>query len=138
MYKGNTVVGNENKGVRKGNKVMRKENTFGDHYLVELIGCDPEVIKFLESTREVFLRCVKESRATYIGDVFHQFEPYGVSGVVLIAESHMSFHTWPEANYVGVDIFTCGLEMDPEVAINVLKEEFRASDVHVKTYTRGY
>lgn len=111
---------------------------FGSHFLVELIGCDPEKIKFLEPAKEIFLRAVRESKATYIGDVFHQFEPHGISGVVLIAESHMSFHTWPEANYVGVDIFTCGTEMNPDVAINSLKKGFGASEAVIKMYSRGY
>lgn len=117
---------------------MCKENKFGNHYLVELIGCNPETIKFLEPAKEIFLRAVRESKATYIGDVFHQFEPHGISGIVLIAESHMSFHTWPESDYVGLDIFTCGTEMDPDIAIEVLKEGFQATDVHVKSFTRGY
>ena len=117
---------------------MDKENTFGNHYLVELIGCDAESIKFLEPAKEIFLRAVRESNATYISDGFHQFEPFGISGIVLIAESHMSFHTWPESNYVALDIFTCGEEMDPDIAINVLKEGFRATDIRIKKLTRGY
>jgi S-adenosylmethionine/arginine decarboxylase-like enzyme len=72
---------------------MSQKHEFGKHYLVEFEGCDPERIKYLEPAKEVFLRAVRDCKATHIGDIFHQFEPYGVSGVVLIAESHMSFHT---------------------------------------------
>ena len=116
---------------------MSHKQEFGKHYLVEFQGCDPERIKYLEPAKEIFLRAVRDSNATHIGNIFHQFEPYGISGVVLIAESHMSFHTWPEAGYVGLDIFTCGTEMSPEVAIELLKVEFFAKEVRVEILSRG-
>ena len=84
---------------------------FGRHFLVDFIGCDPDTISVLEITREIFLRAAQESKATIVGQSFHQFEPIGVSGVLLIAESHFSIHTWPENRFAGVDIFTCGDEM---------------------------
>jgi S-adenosylmethionine decarboxylase len=117
---------------------MSMANEFGKHYLVELIDCDLETIKYLETAKAVFMRAVQECNATYMGDAFHQFEPHGVSGVVLIAESHMSFHTWPESGYVGADIFTCGTEMDPDIAIAVLKEGFGAKNAKVSVHVRGY
>lgn len=110
---------------------------FGKHYLVDFIGCDPETISVLEITREIFLRAAKESKATIVGESFHQFEPIGVSGVLLIAESHFSIHTWPEERFAGVDIFTCGDEMDPDVAIEVLTECLGAKEVKVKIMLRG-
>jgi S-adenosylmethionine decarboxylase len=116
---------------------MNEKKEYGKHYLVEFEGCDPERIKYLDTAKAIFLQAVRDSNATLIGDIFHQFEPFGVSGVVLIAESHMSFHTWPEAGYVGLDIFTCGAEMNPESAIATLKEEFHATDVHLEIRVRG-
>ena len=83
------------------------------------------------------MRAARESRATIVGHLFHQFEPHGVSGVLLIAESHFSIHTWPEERFVGVDVFTCGDEMDPEVAIRALQEGLGASSVEVKMVRRG-
>ena len=117
---------------------INKQQEFGKHYLVEMIDCDPERIKFIEPAKEIFLRAARESNATHIGDIFHQFNPYGISGIILISESHMSFHTWPEANYVGLDIFTCGTEMSPDVAIAVLKEGFNAQEVRVEICSRGF
>jgi S-adenosylmethionine decarboxylase len=117
---------------------MSKQQAFGKHYLVELVNCDPERIKFLAPAKEIILRAVRESQATYIGEIFHQFEPFGISGIVLIAESHLSFHTWPEAGYVGLDIFTCGTDMNPDIAIAVLKEGFAAREVRLDVYTRGF
>ena len=72
-----------------------------------------------------------------VGEDFHQFEPEGVSGVLLIAESHLSVHTWPEDGFAAVDIFTCGEEMDADVAIKVLTVAFRAERTVVKVVTRG-
>ncbi len=116
---------------------MTTRSDFGKHYLIDFLGCDPETIKFVDATKEIFVRAAKESKATVVGEAFHQFEPFGVSGVLLIAESHVSIHTWPEDGFVGVDIFTCGEEMDPDIAMKVLREELRAETVNVKVLVRG-
>ena len=108
----------------------------GSHYLVDLRGCDAELIKRVEPTREFLLRAVKDCGATLVDHCFHQYEPFGVSGVVLITESHFSIHTWPEHSFVGVDIFTCG-EMDTRIAIDILHDAFRAREVEVKMLVRG-
>ena len=113
------------------------EKTFGKHLLVDFHDCDPEIIKFLDPTREILLRAARECKATIVDDLFHQYEPFGVSGVVLIAESHLSVHTWPEDGFVGLDIFTCGAEMEPEVAIDILRRAFRAREAVVKVLVRG-
>jgi S-adenosylmethionine decarboxylase len=110
---------------------------FGRHYLVDLKQCDPDTIARVAATREVFLEAAREAKATVIGELFHQFEPEGVSGVLLIAESHVSVHTWPEDRFVSVDIFTCGEEMDPDVAVEVLTRGFRAGQVDVRVHLRG-
>lgn len=109
---------------------------FGTHYLVDLQGCDPESIERVAPTQAILLRAVKECGATLVNQCFHQYEPFGVSGVVLIAESHFSVHTWPERRFVGVDIFTCG-EMDAEVAIEVMRSAFHAREIQVKELVRG-
>ena len=116
---------------------MTRRTDFGRHYLVDFLGCDPETLRFVGPTREIFLHAARESKATLVGEDFHQFEPEGVSGVILIAESHLSVHTWPEDGFAAVDIFTCGEEMDAEVAIEVLKDAFRAQETVVRIHTRG-
>jgi S-adenosylmethionine decarboxylase len=110
---------------------------FGRHYLVELIGCETERIKFLPDVKSVFLNAAEKSQATIIDHHFHQFEPYGVSGVILIAWSHFALHTWPEEGYVAFDVFTCG-EMYPELAIDELREGFGATDVSTRILPRGF
>ncbi len=116
---------------------MTTRTDFGEHYLVDFLRCDPETLRFVGPTREIFLRAAQESKATVVGEDFYQFEPEGVSGVLLIAESHFSVHTWPEDAFAAVDIFTCGEEMDADVAIAVLTAAFRAEERVVRVHTRG-
>lgn len=115
---------------------MTTRSDFGRHYLIDLRGCDPEIIKQVDPTREILLRATKECGATRLDDYFHQFQPFGVSGVVLIAESHISVHTWPENGFVALDIFTCG-EMKPQVAVDIMQKSFRAKEATVKIVVRG-
>ena len=110
---------------------------FGKHYLVDLFGCDPNKISVADTVREIFVAAARESNATVIGELFHQFEPIGVSGVLLIAESHFSIHTWPEDGFVALDVFTCGEEMDALVAIDILEAALGASRVEVQVPVRG-
>jgi len=117
---------------------MKTRSDFGKHYLIDLRDCDPEIIKSVDPTREIVLRAAKECGATILDDYFHQFQPIGVSGVVLIAESHISIHTWPESGFAAADIFTCG-EMKPQVAIDIMREGFRAkaASMSMKVVVRG-
>ena len=117
---------------------MKMKSDFGKHYLIDLRDCDPEIIKSVDPTREIVLRAAKECGATILDNYFHQFQPMGVSGVVLIAESHISVHTWPESGFAAVDIFTCG-EMKPQVAIDIMREGFRAkaASMSMKVVVRG-
>jgi S-adenosylmethionine decarboxylase len=110
---------------------------YGDHYLVDLHGCDVELIGAAKPTEEALLSAATRCGSTIIEYHFHQFSPHGVSGVILIAESHISVHTWPETGFVAVDIFTSGQTMKPEVAIKILEEAFSAERVDVMKVTRG-
>jgi len=69
--------------------------------------------------------------------VFHQFNPHGVSGVVVIAESHFSIHTWPEYGYCALDIFTCGEQIDSDLALQFLKQAFKAKSMSIVELKRG-
>lgn len=83
------------------------------------------------------LNGTKAARATIISHNFHKFSPYGVSGMVVIAESHVAIHTWPEHNYAAVDIFTCGDTIDPWVIQEYLKEAFNSQNVSSMEMKRG-
>lgn len=109
----------------------------GDHYIVELVDCDPATLEQVATVENILLDAAKQSHATVIDSQFKQFEPAGVSGVILIAESHFTIHTWPEHAYAAVDIFTCGQDMDADIAVHVLKRRFEAKNIRVCIIKRG-
>jgi S-adenosylmethionine decarboxylase len=113
------------------------KRVFGKHYIVELGGCNPAKIEKVDSVRAVMAEAANRSRATVLGDHFHQFEPIGVSGFILIAESHFAVHTWPEDGYASLDIQTCGETMKAELAIEWVKKEFEAAECRVDHIFRG-
>jgi len=87
--------------------------------------------------KKALVEAAKRAHATIVDVVFHEFNPFGVSGVVVIAESHLSIHTWPEYRYAAVDIFSCGDILKPEVAANYLVEHFGAERTSVVEMQRG-
>ena len=74
---------------------------------------------------------------TVIKSFFHAFSPHGITGMIIITESHFSIHTWPEYGYAAVDIFTCGTRVDPWKAADFLKEHLEASEIQVRDFRRG-
>ena len=82
--------------------------SLGKHFLAVLFGCNTEIINNVELVEEHMKTSATLSGATIVQSVFHTFSPYGVSGVVIVAESHLAVHTWPEHDYVAVDFFSCG------------------------------
>jgi len=112
-------------------------NALGRHLLLELFDCDSEAITSLESVKGALVEAAKRAQATIVDVVFHEFNPFGISGVVVIAESHLSIHTWPEYRYAAVDIFSCGEILQPEIAANYLVEQFGAERTSVVEMQRG-
>ncbi len=109
----------------------------GRQILVEFYDCESGSINDVEYIEESMLNATKEARATIISHNFHKFSPYGVSGVVVIAESHVTIHTWPEYNYAAIDIFTCGDTIDPWIIQENLKEAFGSKNVSNMEMKRG-
>ena len=112
-------------------------NALGRHLLVELHDCDKEALNDLGFLRDVMVKAAIDCGAVVLGDSFHHFNPQGVSGVVIIAESHLSIHTWPEYGYAAVDIFTCGTSVNPEKAAEVLIEKLGSKNHSVMEIPRG-
>ncbi len=112
-------------------------NALGRHLLLELFDCDPDAINNLEAVKAVLIEAAKRAQATIVDVVFHEFNPFGVSGVVVIAESHLSIHTWPEYRYAAVDVFSCGDVLQPEVAVSYLVEQFGARRTSIVELQRG-
>jgi len=112
-------------------------NALGKHLLLELKDCDKEVLNDLGFLKGTLLAAASEAGATVLGESFHQFNPHGVSGVVIIAESHLFIHTWPEHSYAAVDIFTCGNSVQPEKAAHVLIRKLGAKNHSIVEIQRG-
>ena len=109
----------------------------GTHLLVELRDCNSAILKNLEEVRDALVSAAKEAKATIIDISFHEFNPFGISGMVVIAESHLSVHTWPEYNYAAVDIFTCGDVIKPEVAASSIIDRFECKNPSMVEMKRG-
>lgn len=106
---------------------MKKSlNSLGTHLLVEYYDCDKQILNNLGKIRKYMLEAARECGATVVNDIFHLFNPHGVSGVVVIAESHLAIHTWPEYGFAAVDLFTCGNDVDPWKAFVYLKQKLHA------------
>jgi S-adenosylmethionine decarboxylase len=112
-------------------------NALGRHLLLELFDCDLDAINNVETVKGALIEAAKRAQATIVDVVFHEFNPFGVSGVVVIAESHLSIHTWPEYRYAAVDIFSCGDVLQPEIAAHYLVEQFGAERTSVVEMQRG-
>ena len=90
---------------------------------------DFEILNDVKKVEEIMVNAALESGAEVREYVFHKFSPQGVSGVVVISESHLAIHTWPELGYAAVDVFTCGDSVNPWDACNFLTREFGAKDM---------
>ena len=107
------------------------------HTLLELHGCAAAALNSPVGLKELLLEAVRRGHGTIVTDVFHTFSPHGVSGVVVIAESHVAIHTWPERGYAAVDIFSCGTKLDHAAIRDWIREGLGADRVEVRELTRG-
>lgn len=115
---------------------MRLE-ALGRHILVEFYNCDEEILKNPILVEKYMKEAANIAKATIVQSVFHHFNPYGVSGVVVISESHLAIHTWPEYGYVAIDIFTCGDKIEPWEAFKFLEKSFKAERSEPTEIPRG-
>ncbi|WGK68481.1 adenosylmethionine decarboxylase [Candidatus Haliotispira prima] len=116
---------------------MMTNTTLGHHVLVEMYRCDEKALndpKFLE---KVLCEAAGLAGATIVTQAFHQFNPHGVSGVVVISESHLTIHTWPEHGYASLDLYTCGNSTDTHKAFNYIRSELGARHTSTVELRRG-
>lgn len=109
----------------------------GNHIIAEFYQCDKNTMNDTALIEKLMNEAAILSGATIVGSHFHTFNPYGVSGVIVIAESHLSIHTWPEYGYAAVDIFTCGDTIDAVKAFKHLKIGFGAGHTSTVEMKRG-
>lgn len=114
-----------------------KMDYLGNHLLVELYDCDSYKLNDLKRLESILEEAVRVSGATALKTSFHQFAPQGVSGVIIIAESHFTIHTWPEYGYAALDIFTCGETINSKKALDYIEKELKVKTVSVTEIKRG-
>ncbi|MFH1132547.1 MAG: adenosylmethionine decarboxylase [Pseudomonadota bacterium] len=109
----------------------------GIHCLCELYDCPSDLLNDAVFVKSALRQAAKESGSSLLQVLSHKFVPQGVTGLGLLAESHLSIHTWPEHNFVAVDIFTCGQKLKPEAACKYLAKVFCAGRYSIMTMSRG-
>ena len=118
-------------------RAVIKLKALGTHIVCELSGCDAAKLTDVDAVREMMIGAAKASRATVMEVAFHRFEPQGVSGVVVLAESHISIHTWPETGYAAMDFYTCGDHTDPWLACEFAAKVLDAASMLTTEVKRG-
>ncbi len=116
---------------------MPNINSLGRHLIAELYGCNVQKIKEVVLVKQAMEQAALKANATIVNLTFHHFAPFGVSGVVVIQESHLAIHTWPEYQYASVDIYTCGDSVDPWVALSALEKLLESEKISCVELSRG-
>ncbi|HEX3798236.1 MAG TPA: adenosylmethionine decarboxylase [Verrucomicrobiae bacterium] len=107
------------------------------HTLLEFYDCNPAELKHSRQVKTLMHESVLKGGGTIVKEVFHNFSPYGVSGVIVITESHVTIHTWPEHGYAAVDIFSCSAKLDHDAIRDALKRGLSSARVKSKSFSRG-
>lgn len=115
----------------------QKYEASGKQLIIDLNDCSKALLNDVELVKQYMLEASHIARATVIGQSFHCYAPVGVSGVVIVQESHLAIHTWPEEGYAAIDIFTCGQKVDPWLAYRYLVRVFRSQSPSVRALNRG-
>lgn len=113
-------------------------SALGTHILADLYGCDPAVLDDVEKIAACMAEAARRCGATIVSQCFHRYSPQGVSGVVVIAESHLAIHTWPEHGYAAVDLFTCGESLKPDACFSYLHDALGSRHHTTNTIHRGH
>lgn len=119
---------------------LKKEvemKALGRHLLVELYDCDPNIINDVKALENIMTEAARIVKATIVDVAFHTFNPHGISGIIVIAESHLAIHTWPEYNYASVDIYTCGDTLDPWKACRYIFKKLGSKNMNAMELKRG-
>jgi S-adenosylmethionine decarboxylase len=109
----------------------------GEHFILEFYGCNSTLLDDLESLKTKFRFSIESTGATVLNVYFHKFSPQGVTGVIALAESHASIHTWPDLGYASIDVYTCGDRVFPTKAAELLVIELSPQDYSILKLDRG-
>lgn len=108
----------------------------GDHFIAEFHLCNPAILNDLELISSIMNRAAEVSGATIIKPFFHRFSPHGISGIIVVAESHFAIHTWPEHSYAAVDLFSCG-KFGYTDALRSIRDSIECGEYSVYRIRRG-
>ena len=107
------------------------------HLLAEYYGCDVDLLDSVEGLKPLLVGAAEAARTTVLNVHLHKFQPQGVSGVVILAESHLAVHTWPEFGFASIELYVCGEDADPAAGHAYLEEHLRPSHTKIQTVSRG-
>ena len=113
------------------------EKDIGTQVILDLYECDKAKIDNLPYIEYHMTKATKDSGGTIVTKKFHKFSPWGVSGVVVIQESHLAIHTWPEFNYAAIDIFSCSPKLELDLVCHLLIKAFESKDYKINIFKRG-
>lgn len=111
--------------------------SLGSHVLIEMYDCDQDSLKLEDTVGDAMRDAAVNSKATVVAESFHEFKPWGVSGAVIIQESHYTIHTWPEHGYAAVDLFYCGGTVHVHNAVDTLMDRFKPGRIKFLVVRRG-
>lgn len=118
--------------------IRAMSKSLGKHALVEFYRCSPQILNNADALEEIVLRALKTAGTSVINSFFHKFSPHGITGIIIIAESHFAIHTWPEFRYAAVDLFTCGDSIDNLRAMELIKDEIQSGHYSLMEISRGF
>jgi S-adenosylmethionine decarboxylase len=124
-------------GSRAGPAFGPQDHALGQQVVLDLYECDPARLDDLPWVRSTLENAARAAGATIVEVVFHKFAPWGISGVVVLAESHLAIHIWPENRYAAIDVFTCGDTVQPDTASAFLVRAFGARYSVQRRFARG-
>lgn len=117
---------------------MKKDiNTKGIHYILDLWNCNQKILNQPNALLNILTTCSEKLETQVVGKCFHQFQPQGVTGILLLAESHISIHTFPEYSYASVDFYLCSTHRDATEAVTWIIDQLSSEKWHIKTLVRG-
>ena len=112
-------------------------STKGTHIVADFYDCRSELLDDEQYLTDLLVQAAEKAKATVLGKTSHSFDPHGVTILILLAESHISIHTWPEKGYAAVDVMTCGENMQPQIAIDTIVKALESAEVKQTLITRG-
>ena len=124
-------------GLRPADTGVTAMRSLGHQIIAEFYDCNTTCLNDVDAIRRIMVEAAEKAGATIVTQTFHHFSPHGVSGAVIIAESHLSIHTWPEYGYAAVDLFTCGDTVSSETAFNHLRDSLESGQVSTMEMHRG-